>query len=203
LEIVYYRLKSRRDGSPTRYVFDEAWHYLNTDVWLDILTEDLPSQRRQKVSSGFATQSISQIQGSRITPLLLESTTKFLLPNASALDHSGPPGQTIRDAYIGMGMGEEEIQRNIVMAESKRHMYWTIPNDQNGHPQRRLIDLRVGRLEQYLCGSNSEAAHDAMDDVLAKYPSEEFAVHWLARGGFTEESKIVAKALQMNGGRHE
>ena len=198
LEILFYRLKARRDGSPTRYVFDEAWHYLNTDTWVDILKNDMPAWRREQTSGLFATQSISQLEGSPLTALLMESAqTRFFLPNPKALDTAvGLTGKSIADAYRGMGLGDEEIRRNIVMAQPKGELYWTIPDDRHGRPQRRLIDLRLGQMNQGVCGANTPMDHAAMREIVATYPAEEFAIHWFAHRGFGRESAALASQFQ-------
>ena len=192
LEILFFRLQRLRHlGCPTRYVFDEASHVLNTDAWLDILTVDMPAWRRQNTSGGFATQSMSQFKGSRVAPLLKESAqTRFLLPNPEALDDD------VRDGYTGLQLGEEEIQRNIVMAKPKDEMYWIIADDRHGRRQRRLISLRLDPLIQAICGANTEPDHEAMDRIVARYPAEEFGVHWLDHRGFGRQSARLVAMLQ-------
>jgi type IV secretory pathway VirB4 component len=193
LEIIFFRLKAMRDGSPTKYVFDEASHCLNTDDWVDILKVEIPTWRRENASGLFAAQSISQFRSSKVASLLEESAlTRFYLPNAKALDGRADDPHSVRSAYLSMGLGEEEIRRNIVMATPKAEMYWTIPDDRLGRPQRRLIDLRLGPIAQAICGANTKEDHQDMDELLAKYPAEEFAMRWLTHKGFPEAAQEVA-----------
>lgn len=190
LELVFYRLAQRCDGRPTRFHFDEAWHYFSHPTFLKILAEEMPGWRKANISAIFSTQSISQLLDNRLTPLLMASCqTRMLLPDAKALDAE------VREAYLGMGLGEDEIHRNIVMARSKDECYITRPDDQDGRPQRRLISLRLERVAPAICGANRAEDHAAMDEILAKRPAEEFSIHWLAHKGFHDEAREVAEAL--------
>lgn len=192
LEIIFFRLKGFRDGTPTRYIFDEAWHYLNTPVWIEILAEDMTFWRREQTSGGFATQSISQLEGSALTTFLLESAkSRFFLPNSQALD------DRVREFYLGLGLGVEEIERNILLARPRGQMYWTLTNDRLGRPRRRLIDLSLGPIGQAVCGSNTPQDHALMDQILAEHGTVRFAQHWLRAKGLPDAAdRLDALARQ-------
>jgi type IV secretion system protein TrbE len=198
-EVIFHRMDRRVDGRPRRIVFDEFWVALGTaedgmhteatsllaKSLSRLLAVGIPAWRRQNRSGMFALQSISQMEGHRLTPLLLESCqTRFFFPNAKAMDAK------VQRAYEGMDLHAEEIRRNIALAQPKREVYFTRPDG------RRLVDLALHPIARSICGANRAEDHVLMDTLLARYGPEEFPVHWLQAQGFPEAAHTVDRGLQ-------
>jgi type IV secretory pathway VirB4 component len=73
LTYLFHRLDERFDGAPTLLILDEAWAFLDDPTFAGRIREWLKTLRKKNVSVVFATQSLSDIQGSGIAPALIES----------------------------------------------------------------------------------------------------------------------------------
>ncbi len=91
---LFRRIEQRLDGSPTLILLDEAWSYLQHELFRNRLKDWLKTMRRKNAVVVMATQQISDIANSDIADVVLENCpTKILLPNAEAKN----PGS--RDFY--------------------------------------------------------------------------------------------------------
>ena len=73
LAYLFHRIEARLDGSPTLLIIDEGWLALDDDGFAGQLREWLKTQRKKNASVVFATQSLSDIDGSAIASALIES----------------------------------------------------------------------------------------------------------------------------------
>ena len=114
LEVIFHRSRQRRDGAPTRYIFDEAHHMLDTPTFVDFLAIDIPDWRRENSSGCFGTQALAQLKGRRITSLLFESSvTRYYMPNAHAIE-----GESL-EAYEAMDLHRDEVVAHIAHARAE------------------------------------------------------------------------------------
>ena len=82
---LFRRIEQRLDGSPTLILLDEAWSYLQHQLFRDRLRDWLKTMRRKNAVVVMATQQISDIANSEIADIVLENCpTKILLPNPEA-----------------------------------------------------------------------------------------------------------------------
>ena len=189
LSILFHRLAKSLDGSPTRLLFGEAWVIFRIPEFLHALQDWMPSWRRRNASGNFSTQSISQLVGSPLTPLLYESCqVRCFLPNPQALDEEA------RKGYDGMRLNKEELLL-LTQARPKRDVYIVRPEG------RRLIDLALPPIAQSICGANSPEDLAFIGALVDRYGAEEFPYRYLAAKGFEDAARRVMKALE--GEHHE
>jgi type IV secretion/conjugal transfer VirB4 family ATPase len=87
LAYLFHRIEDRLDGSPTLIIVDEGWLALDDEGFAGQLREWLKTLRKKNASVIFATQSLSDIDGSAIAPAIIESCqTRLLLPNERAIE---------------------------------------------------------------------------------------------------------------------
>ncbi|MGY3410919.1 type IV secretion/conjugal transfer VirB4 family ATPase [Bradyrhizobium sp. GM5.1] len=87
LAYLFHRIGDRLDGRPTLLIVDEGWLALDDENFAGQLREWLKTLRKKNASVIFATQSLSDIDGSAIAPAIIESCpTRLLLPNERAIE---------------------------------------------------------------------------------------------------------------------
>jgi type IV secretion system protein VirB4 len=105
LAYLFHRIEDRLDGSPTLIIVDEGWLALDDEGFAGQLREWLKTLRKKNASVIFATQSLSDIDGSAIAPAIIESCqTRLLLPNERAIE---PQITTI---YRRFGLNDRQIE---------------------------------------------------------------------------------------------
>ena len=177
------RLEDRFDGRPTFLLLDEAWVFLDHPLFADRLRDWLKTLRKKNVSVIFSTQSLSDIQTSKIAPAILESCpSRIFLPNPRAFE------QVSRTAYEGFGLNARQIEI-IASATPKRDYYFQSPEGN------RLFDLRLGPAALAFCGASSPETQALIDRVLKQHGAEEFAAHFLRAKGLDWAADLVANAL--------
>jgi type IV secretion system protein VirB4 len=146
------------------------------------LREWLKTLRKKNVSVVFATQSLSDISGSKIAPALIESCpTRIFLPNARAEE----PGQA--DTYAGFGLSARQTEL-IARATPKRDYYVQCPAGN------RLFDLELGPVALAFCAAGSKADQAAMDDLAAR--GEAFAPAWLMHKGLAWAADLILETKE-------
>ncbi|MBM3927823.1 MAG: conjugal transfer protein TrbE, partial [Sphingomonadales bacterium] len=73
LAYLFHRIEDRFDGAPTLIIVDEGWLALDDEGFAGQLREWLKTLRKKNASVVFATQSLSDIDGSAISPAIIES----------------------------------------------------------------------------------------------------------------------------------
>ena len=105
LAYLFHRIEDRLDGSPTLIIVDEGWLALDDEGFSGQLREWLKTLRKKNASVIFATQSLSDIDGSVIAAAIIESChTRLLLPNERAIE---PQITTI---YRRFGLNDRQIE---------------------------------------------------------------------------------------------
>ena len=117
LAYLFHRIESRFDGRPTLLIIDEGWLALDDADFAGKLREWLKTLRKKNASVVFATQSLADIDGSAIAPVIIESCpTRILLPNDRAIE---PQIMTI---YRRFGLNDRQIEI-LARAIPKRDYY--------------------------------------------------------------------------------
>ena len=117
LSYLFHRIEDRLDGSPTLLIIDEGWLALDDDGFAGQLREWLKTLRKKNASVIFATQSLSDIDGSAIAPAIIESCqTRLLLPNERAIEPQ------ITAIYRRFGLNDRQIDL-LAQATPKRDYY--------------------------------------------------------------------------------
>ncbi|RUW80720.1 conjugal transfer protein TrbE [Mesorhizobium sp. M2A.F.Ca.ET.067.02.1.1] len=179
LAYLFHRIEQRMDGRPTLLIIDEGWLALDDGGFADQLREWLKTLRKKNASVIFATQSLSDIDGSRIAPAIVESCpTRLFLPNERAIEPQ------ITEIYRRFGLNDRQIEI-IARATPKRDYYC---QSRRGN---RLFELGLGPIALALCAASSKADQAAIGRVLTEAGRGQFLEAWLADRGLRWAADLV------------
>ncbi|MGY3362800.1 type IV secretory pathway VirB4 component [Bradyrhizobium sp. GM0.4] len=168
LTYLFHRIEGRLDGRPTLLIIDEGWLVLDDPAFAQQLREWLKTLRKKNASVVFATQSLSDIDGSNIAPAIVESCpTRIFLPNERAIEPQ------ITAIYQRFGLNDRQIEI-IARATPKRDYYC---QSRRGN---RLFELGLGPVALAFCAASSKADHAAIERLLAEHGHDDFTAAWLA-----------------------
>ncbi|MDA9527866.1 MULTISPECIES: conjugal transfer protein TrbE [Bradyrhizobium] len=168
LTYLFHRIEGRLDGRPTLLIIDEGWLVLDDPAFAQQLREWLKTLRKKNASVVFATQSLSDIDGSNIAPAIIESCpTRIFLPNERAIEPQ------ITAIYQRFGLNDRQIEI-IARATPKRDYYC---QSRRGN---RLFELGLGPVALAFCAASSRDDHAAIERLLAEHGRDDFTAAWLA-----------------------
>ena len=168
LTYLFHRIEGRLDGRPTLLIIDEGWLVLDDPAFAQQLREWLKTLRKKNASVVFATQSLSDIDGSSIAPAIVESCpTRVFLPNERAIEPQ------ITAIYRRFGLNDRQIEI-LARATPKRDYYC---QSRRGN---RLFELGLGPVALAFCAASSKADHAAIERVLIEHGRDAFTAAWLA-----------------------
>ncbi|RUY01766.1 conjugal transfer protein TrbE, partial [Mesorhizobium sp. M7A.F.Ca.US.005.03.2.1] len=168
LAYLFHRIEQRMDGRPTLLIIDEGWLGLDDGGFADQLREWLKTLRKKNASVIFATQSLSDIDGSLIAPAIVESCpTRLFLPNERASEPQ------ITEIYRRFGLNDRQIEI-VARAMPKRDYYC---QSRRGN---RLFELGLGPIALALCAASSKSDQAAIDRIIAEAGRDHFLEAWLA-----------------------
>ena len=163
---LFRRIEQRLDGSPTLILLDEAWAYLQHELFRERLKDWLKTMRRKNAAVVLATQQISDVANSDIADVVLENcSTKILLPNAEARN----PGT--REFYGRIGLNDREL--DILQVSIPKKHYYVISK-----LGRRLVDLGVGKVALSWVGVNGKEERQIVESVMEQFP-DTWRQEWL------------------------
>ena len=167
LSYLFHRIEDRFDGSPALLIIDEGWLALDDDGFAGQLREWLKTLRKKNASVIFATQSLSDIDGSAIAPAIIESCqTRLLLPNERAIEPQ------ITAIYRRFGLNDRQIEI-IARAMPKRDYYC---QSRRGN---RLFELGLSDVALALCAASSKTDQSAISRLFAEHGQAGFLAAWL------------------------
>ncbi|MCF3947378.1 conjugal transfer protein TrbE [Acidiphilium iwatense] len=167
LAYLFHRIDDRLDGSPTLLIIDEGWLALDDEGFAGQLREWLKTLRKKNASVIFATQSLSDIEGSPIAPAIIESCqTRVLLPNERAIEPQ------ITRIYQQFGLNDHQIEI-IARAMPKRDYYC---QSRRGN---RLFELGLSDVALALCAASSKTDQADIARILAGHGRDGFLAAWL------------------------
>ena len=173
LTYLFHRLEETFDGRPGLLILDEAWLFLDNVHFAKQIRAWLKTLRKKNVSVIFATQSLSDIQNSKIAPVITEScSTRIYLPNARACEPLS------LKTYQQFGLNDRQIQI-ISQMTPKRDYYVTTPEGN------RRFDLELGPLALAFVGASTPEDHQLMDRIIRDQGTEHFAKHFLQAKGLS------------------
>ncbi|MCP9231761.1 conjugal transfer protein TrbE [Mesorhizobium sp. LMG 17147] len=179
LAYLFHRLEQRMDGRPTLLLIDEGWLALDDGGFADQLREWLKTLRKKNASVVFATQSLSDIDGSPIAPAIVESCpTRLFLPNERAIEPQ------IAAVYRRFGLNDRQIEI-IARAIPKRDYYC---QSRRGN---RLFELGLGPIALALCATSSKSDQAAIDRIIAEAGRDHFLEAWLAERGLSWAADLI------------
>jgi type IV secretion system protein VirB4 len=179
LSYLFHRIEDRLDGSPTMLIIDEGWLALDDDGFAGQLREWLKTLRKKNASVVFATQSLSDIDGSAIAPAIIESCqTRLLLPNERAIEPQ------ITAIYRRFGLNDRQIEI-LARATPKRDYYC---QSRRGN---RLFDLGLGEVALALCAASSKSDQTQIAQLVAEHGKEGFLAAWLRHRDATWAADLI------------
>lgn len=167
LAYLFHRIEDRLEGSPTLIIIDEGWLALDDEGFAGQLREWLKTLRKKNASVIFATQSLSDIDGSAIAPAIIESCpTRLLLPNERAIEPQ------ITAIYRRFGLNDRQIEI-LARAMPKRDYYC---QSRRGN---RLFELGLPDVALALCAASSKTDQQAIGRIFAAHGRDGFLDAWL------------------------
>jgi type IV secretion/conjugal transfer VirB4 family ATPase len=167
LAYLFHRIEGRLDGRPTLLIVDEGWLALDDEGFAGQLREWLKTLRKKNASVIFATQSLSDIDGSAIAPAIIESCpTRLFLPNERAIE----PQITV--IYRRFGLNDRQIEI-LARATPKRDYYC---QSRRGN---RLFELGLGDVALAFTAASSKPDQAAIERLLAEHGRDGFLSAWL------------------------
>jgi type IV secretion system protein TrbE len=179
LAYLFHRIEGRLDGRPTLLIVDEGWLALDDEGFAGQLREWLKTLRKKNASVIFATQSLSDIDGSAIAPAIIESCpTRLFLPNERAIEPQ------ITAIYRRFGLNDRQIEI-LARATPKRDYYC---QSRRGN---RLFELGLGKVALAFTAASSKSDQAAIEKVLAEHGRDSFVAAWLAHRGIGWAADII------------
>jgi type IV secretion system protein VirB4 len=167
LSYPFHCIEDRFDGRPTLLIIDEGWLALDDRGFAGQLREWLKTLRKKNASVVFATQSLADIDGSAITPAIIESCpTRLLLPNERALEPQ------IAAIYRRFGLNDRQIE--ILSRSTPKRDYYS--HSRRGN---RLFELGLSDVALAFTAASSKTDQAAIAEALAASGRDGFAAAWL------------------------
>ncbi|WP_407114102.1 conjugal transfer protein TrbE [Bradyrhizobium sp. LMG 9283] len=185
LAYLFHRIGDRLDGRPTLLIVDEGWLALDDEDFAGQLREWLKTLRKKNASVIFATQSLSDIDGSAIAPAIIESCpTRLLLPNERAIE---PP---ITGIYRRFGLNDRQIEL-LSRATPKRDYYC---QSRRGN---RMFELGLGEAALAFTAASSKTDQAAIAQLLAEYGPDGFVPAWLRHRGVAWALDLIPNLINL------
>ncbi|MDG4575812.1 MAG: conjugal transfer protein TrbE [Defluviicoccus sp.] len=180
LAYLFHRIEDRLDGAPTLIIVDEGWLALDDEGFAGQLREWLKTLRKKNASVIFATQSLSDIDGSPIAPAIIESCqTRLLLPNERAIEPQ------ITAIYRRFGLNDRQIEI-VARAMPKRDYYC---QSRRGN---RLFELGLSEVALTLCAASSRQHQQLIAEVHARSGTNGFLYEWLCENSLAWAADMIA-----------
>jgi type IV secretion/conjugal transfer VirB4 family ATPase len=179
LAYLFHRIEGRLDGRPTLLIIDEGWLALDDQGFAGQLREWLKTLRKKNASVIFATQSLSDIDGSAIAPAIIESCpTRLFLPNERAIEPQ------ITAIYRRFGLNDRQIEI-LARATPKRDYYC---QSRRGN---RLFELGLGDVALAFTAASAKSDQAVIKQILSEHGREGFVAAWLKHRGLAWAADII------------
>jgi type IV secretory pathway VirB4 component len=189
LTYLFFRLEERfgspqphgSSSRPTLLILDEAWTFLDDQMFAARIREWLKTLRKKNVAVVFATQSLADIERSSIAPALIESCpTRIFLPNDRALE---PQSRAIYERF-GLNLRQIEI---LGVATPKRDYY---AQTARGN---RLFELGLGPVALAFAAASSPEDQRLIDRCLKGGDNNSFAARFLDTKGLAWAARLMER----------
>jgi type IV secretion system protein TrbE len=179
LAYLFHRIEGRLDGRPTLLIVDEGWLALDDEGFSGQLREWLKTLRKKNASVVFATQSLSDIDGSAIAPAIIESCpTRLFLANERAIEPQ------ITAIYRRFGLNDRQIEI-LARATPKCHYYC---QSRRGN---RLFELGLGDVALAFTAAASKSDQAVIARILAEHGAGGFTEAWLRHRGLDWAAGLI------------
>jgi type IV secretion system protein TrbE len=187
LSYLFHRIEGQLDGRPTLLIIDEGWLALDDEGFAGQIREWLKTLRKKNASVVFATQSLSDIDGSAIAPAIIESCpTRLFLPNERAIEPQ------ITAIYRRFGLNDRQIEI-LARATPKRDYYC---QSRRGN---RLFELGLEEFALAFTAASSKSDQAMIERVLAEHGRDGFVTGWLAARGLSWAADLIPGLIKQEG----
>jgi type IV secretion system protein VirB4 len=187
LSYLFHRIEGQLDGRPTLLIIDEGWLALDKKAFAGQIREWLKTLRKKNASVVFATQSLSDIDGSVIAPAIIESCpTRLFLPNERAIEPQ------ISAIYRRFGLNDRQIEI-LARATPKRDYYC---QSRRGN---RLFELGLEEFALAFTAASSKSDQAMIERVLAEHGRGGFVTGWLAARGLGWAADLIPGLIKQEG----
>jgi type IV secretion system protein TrbE len=187
LSYLFHRIEGQLDGRPTLLIIDEGWLALDDEGFSGQIREWLKTLRKKNASVVFATQSLSDIDGSAIAPAIIESCpTRLFLPNERAIEPQ------ISAIYRRFGLNDRQIEI-LARATPKRDYYC---QSRRGN---RLFELGLEEFALAFTAASSKSDQAMIERVLAEHGRDDFVTGWLAARGLGWAADLIPGLIRQEG----
>ena len=163
---LFHRIEQMLDGSPTLITLDEAWVMLDNEQFLAKIREWLKVLRKKNAVVVFATQSLVDLKGSPLLPVLMESCpTKIFLPNSQA------GSQQLQPMYEDFGLEDRQIE--LLQTSTPKQDYYIF--SQAGH---RRVSFDMGPVTLAFTGVSDPRDVKRVAELKGIY-GKEWPMEWL------------------------
>ena len=157
----------------TLILLDEAWSYLQHELFRTRLKDWLKTMRRKNAAVVMATQQISDIANSQIADVVLENcSTKILLPNAESKNPAS------REFYARVGLNERELE--ILQVSIPKQHYYIV-----SRLGRRLVNFGIGKVALSWVGVNGREERKVVESVINQH-ADSWRAEWLRLQGLAQ-----------------
>ncbi|RXG90672.1 conjugal transfer protein TrbE [Bradyrhizobium zhanjiangense] len=185
LAYLFHRIGDRLDGRPTLLIVDEGWLALDNEDFAGQLREWLKTLRKKNASVIFATQSLSDIDGSAIAPAIIESCpTRLLLPNERAIEPQ------ITAIYRRFGLNDRQIEL-LSRAMPKRDYYC---QSRRGN---RMFELGLGEVALAFTAASSKIDQAAITQLFTEHGPDGFVPAWLQHRGVAWAIDLIPNLINL------
>ncbi|MBP2434128.1 conjugal transfer protein TrbE [Bradyrhizobium elkanii] len=185
LAYLFHRIGDRLDGRPTLLIVDEGWLALDDEDFAGQLREWLKTLRKKNASVIFATQSLSDIDGSAIAPAIIESCpTRLLLPNERAIEPQ------ITAIYRRFGLNDRQIEL-LSRATPKRDYYC---QSRRGN---RMFELGLGEVALAFTAASSKSDQAAITQLIAEHGPDGFVPAWLQHRAVAWATDLIPNLVNL------
>ena len=187
LSYLFHRIEGQLDGRPTLLIIDEGWLALDDEGFASQIREWLKTLRKKNASVVFATQSLSDIDGSAIASAIIESCpTRLFLPNERAIEPQ------ITAVYRRFGLNDRQIEI-LARATPKRDYYC---QSRRGN---RLFELGLEEFALAFTAASSKSDQAMIERVLAEHGRDGFVTGWLAARGLGWAADLIPGLIKQEG----
>ncbi|WGR85547.1 conjugal transfer protein TrbE [Bradyrhizobium sp. ISRA432] len=185
LAYLFHRIGDHLDGRPTLLIVDEGWLALDDEDFAGQLREWLKTLRKKNASVIFATQSLSDIDGSAIAPAIIESCpTRLLLPNERAIEPQ------ITAIYRRFGLNDRQIEL-LSRATPKRDYYC---QSRRGN---RMFELGLGEIALAFTAASSKTDQATITQLIAEHGPDGFVPAWLQHRGVAWALDLIPNLVNL------
>ena len=184
---IFHFLEKKFNGQMTLLIIDEAWRFLDHEIFRNKMRQWLKELRKKHVFCVFATQEVADGANSVIASTLIQNCpTKIYLADPEAFNN--------QEAYEKFGLSVDEIQM-LSLARKKQDYYYKSPSGT------RLFQLSLGPITLALMRQQDQTVSTPKGESIRWNDYCRFLLELKKEQGITKG--FVEEILDMQGVRYQ